>query len=646
MPQARTIKIWVGLVLAVSILPILLQWSGQSFATLSVSIDLNTAGYLSPEDLNDALHHALAGSFMHTILEWSAFGVATITAVLAFLHFALHHDWITPVIGLMLFYSGCMDAFHTLATNRLLLSVASTAELMPFTWMLCRTFAACILIVGILAIQHSYRQTFTQQLTGRKSIFLLAGLAVIFGTVAYMTAWASLSAASIPKMIFTDGLVTRPWDLLPLALFAILGLGILPRFHRVHRNYFSLALWVSTIPHIAAQLHMALGSIELFDTDFNAAHFLKIVAYLVPFSGLCLSYIKADQERTVALKQLQVANQSLIRLEQVAKDRAEELNQALVDLRQTQSQLIHAEKMSGLDRLVAGIAHEINNPVSFIVGNLCYAKNYMQDLIQLLEAYDAAFPERPASLQELEQKIDLPFLQVDFPKLMASIQRGADRISAIVLALRSFSGLDEQGLKPLNLQLGLQHALLMVGHRLDPSQQTTLSQDKPSGCPSIVLETHYAADLPEIFCYPNQINQVLLHLLTNAIDALDEAMTSGRLEREPSWQPKLGLGLAAVGDRVRVTVQDNGVGIPATVQDRLFDPFFTTKPVGKGTGLGLSVSERIVKAHGGTIRFHSVCDRGTTFEVELPQRPDDRAVSAGLDGFDRDHRSPAPIDPA
>ncbi|HEY9688736.1 MAG TPA: ATP-binding protein, partial [Coleofasciculaceae cyanobacterium] len=634
MPQARTVKIWVGIVFAVSILPVLLQWGGQSFATLSVSLDINTAGDLSPEDLNDALHYALAGSLVHTVLEWSAFGAATLTAGLAFLHFAIHHDWITPVIGLMLFYAGCMDAFHILAADRLLLSVASTAELTPFTWTLGRTFTACILIVGILAIQRSYRQTLAQQLTGRRSILLLASLAVVFSLVAYGIAWAGLNTKTMPKMIFTEGLITRPWDLLPLGLFAILGLGILPKFHRVHRNYFSLALWVSTIPQMATQLHMAFGSIELFDTDFNAAHFLKIVAYLVPFSGLCLSYIRANQERTIALEQLQVANQSLIQLEQVANDRAEELNQVLVNLRQTQSQLIHAEKMSGLDRLVAGIAHEINNPVSFIGGNLRYAKNYMQDLIQLLEAYQATWPDRPTSLQELEHKIDLPFLQLDFPKLMDSIQRGADRISTIVSALRSFSGLDEQGVKPLNLQLGLQHALLMLSHRLDPQRPARSNpnhaaaslSELPSEFPSIMVETHYEADVPEILCYPNQMNQVLLHLLTNAIDALDEALQGGRLEREPGWQPKLYLGLTALGDQVQIMIRDNGVGIPAAVQDRLFDPFFTTKPVGQGAGLGLAVSERIIKAHGGMIVFCSTCDRGTEFQVKLPRQPDSDGV--------------------
>lgn len=645
MPQARTVKIWVGIVLAVSILPVLLQWSGRSFATLSVSLDVDTASYLSPEDLNDALHYALAGSLVHTVLEWSAFGAATLTAVLAFLHFFIHHDWITPVIGLMLFYAGCMDAFHILAADRLLLSVASTAELTPFTWTLCRTFTACILIVGIVAIQHSYRRTLAQRLTGRHSIWLLASLAMVFSLVAYGIAGAGLNTESIPRMIFSDGLITRPWDLLPLGLFAILGLGILPRFHRIHRNYFSLSLWVSTIPQVATQLHMAFGSIELFDTDFNAAHFLKIVAYLVPFSGLCLSYIRANQERTIALEQLQVANQSLIKLEQVANDRAEELNQVLIDLRQTQSQLIHAEKMSGLDRLVAGIAHEINNPVSFIGGNLRYAKNYMQDLIQVLEAYQVTWPDRPTFLQELEHKIDLPFLQSDFPNLMGSIQRGADRISAIVSALRSFSGLDEQGVKPLNLQLGLQHALLMLSHRLDPQRSALADSSSTAAFPSVIVETHYAPDVPEILCYPNQINQVLLHLLTNAIDALDEALQGGRLEREPGWQPQICLALTALGDQVEIMIRDNGVGIPSAVQDRLFDPFFTTKPVGQGAGLGLAVSERIIKAHGGTIVFCSICDQGTEFQIKLPCQPDSEVVISSLDGFKRSHRIPQAIAP-
>ncbi len=657
MIQARTIQIWVGTVLFVSLVPALLGLFGVSFATPTEALDLDLVLQLaSPEAPNsaklmDAVHHFLSGSFVHTILEWSAFAAATLTAILAFLHFTLHRDFVAPVMGLVLFYAGCMDAFHTLAADRLINAAGNSVDLIPFTWVLCRLFSGVILVIGLgLAATTSSRllpkklKFIGRSWIGSSTLIGLIGIGL--GCLAYWTILICLKSENLPQTIFPEAWIARPWDVIPLILFLGLGLWGLPKFYRQNPSYFSLALWVSMIPQVVTQLHMAFGSTMLFDTSFNIAHFLKIIAYLVPFSGLCLSYIQMNRERALAIGELRQANQSLVRLERLSSDRAAALNQALLDLRETQSQLIHAEKMSGLGQLVAGIAHEINNPVGFIRGNLRHAETYAQELMDLIREYQSTYPDRPAHLKQIEEDLDLEFIQTDFPKLMHSMQNGVLRINSIVLALRSFSGLDEEGMKWLNLQSSMEHALLILNHRLSSGSAGSESStpNSQTSKPAIVVETHYDS-IPSVLCYCDQINQVLLHLITNAVDALEEAIKAGRFYQDATWQPTLSLELINLGDRVRAIVRDNGIGIPEAHRDHLFNPFFTTKPVGHGTGLGLSVSERIVKFHGGSLKFVTEVNRGTEFQVELPQQPDSPTGRIDRDAADQNPRSPAPIGP-
>jgi len=266
---------------------------------------------------------------------------------------------------------------------------------------------------------------------------------------------------------------------------------------------------------------------------------------------------------------------------------------------------------------------------------LRHAESYAKDLIGMIREYQKTYPDRPDHLKQLEDDLDLEFLQTDFPKLMHSMQNGVLRINSIVLALRSFSGLDEEGMKWLNLQSSMEHALLILNHRLSSGSagaQQSIPNSQTSK-PAIVVETHYDS-IPSVLCYCDQINQVLLHLITNAVDALEEAIKAGRSAQDSTWQPTLHLELVNLGDRVRAIVRDNGIGIPEADRDRLFNPFFTTKPVGHGTGLGLSVSERIVKFHGGSIKFMTEVNRGTEFQVELPQQPDSPAGRVDRDDAD------------
>ncbi len=301
-------------------------------------------------------------------------------------------------------------------------------------------------------------------------------------------------------------------------------------------------------------------------------------------------------------------------LEERVAQRTAELSQALDTLRHAQTQLVQTEKMSSLGQLVAGVAHEINNPVNFIHGNLDYANTYVQDLLALVEAYQAALPDPPPEIEELTETIELEFLQADLPKLLTSMRVGTERIRQIVLSLRIFSRVDESDVKPVNLHEGIDSTLLILSNRLKASPQR----------PAIVVERHYG-ELPLVECYAGQLNQVFMNILANALDAFEE-QNQGRSFREITNQPnQLTITTEYLpGDWARVAITDNGPGIPIPVQTKLFEAFFTTKGVGKGTGLGLSISHQIVtEKHGGRLFCVSQPGEGTTFIIEIPARAQD-----------------------
>ena len=284
----------------------------------------------------------------------------------------------------------------------------------------------------------------------------------------------------------------------------------------------------------------------------------------------------------------------LNRSRQMLEHRSQELAETLQNLQEMQTQLIQTEKMSSLGQMVAGIAHEINNPVNFICGNLVYAIEGIEDLLTIIEIYQSWCQNLPAEKQAQIEALDLEFLKSDLPGLVNSMTLGTDRIQNIVRSLRNFSRLDEAAIKTVDLHEGLDSTLLILQHRLKKGIKTI---------------KHYG-DLPLVSCYPAQLNQVFMNIVTNALDAM---LADDR-------QPKqLMIETTRVGeDWVKVKIRDSGPGIPPEVQAKLFDPFFTTKPVGKGTGLGLSISYQIIEKHRGRIEVISVVGEGTEFSIALP----------------------------
>ncbi|MBD2681465.1 MULTISPECIES: ATP-binding protein [Nostoc] len=298
-------------------------------------------------------------------------------------------------------------------------------------------------------------------------------------------------------------------------------------------------------------------------------------------------------------------------LEDRVDERTTELKNTLEELQRTQSQIIQTEKMSSLGQLVAGVAHEINNPVNFIHGNLNHLQEYSQDLLAFVQLYQQYNSNPVPEIQIAAEKMDLEFLQEDLPKILSSMKVGTDRIREIVLSLRNFSRMDEAEFKSVDIHQGIDSTLMILQHRLKAkSEQSEIQVIKDYG------------NLPPVECYAGQLNQVFMNILVNAIDALEESHVKDTHQESKDNFSQIIIRTSVVNSTwVKVAIADNGVGISQELQQRIFDPFFTTKPIGKGTGMGMSISYQIItEKHGGKLECFSTLGKGTEFIIQIPVR--------------------------
>lgn len=342
---------------------------------------------------------------------------------------------------------------------------------------------------------------------------------------------------------------------------------------------------------------LELGAVDYITKPFQHGELLARVRLHLKLSHLTQEL--ADQN--FCLKEMSEE------LERRVQERTSELSQSLYDLKQAQVQLVQSEKMSALGQLVAGIGHEINNPLNAITGNLSHAEDYIRDLLHLIELYRQKFPEPGEEIEEEIEEIDLDYLSEDLPKLLTSMKVGSDRLTQISQSLRIFSRADNERSMEFDLHEGIDSSILLLRNRLKGKGDR----------PEIQVVTEYGK-LPNIRCYPGQINQVFMNILANAIDALEEAFATGNTSDSNPPTIWIRTKLDTNGKAI-VNIADNGSGIPAEIRDRLFEPLFTTKPVGKGTGLGLSIGYQIVvEKHGGSLNCFSEPGQGAEFVLTLP----------------------------
>ena len=374
---------------------------------------------------------------------------------------------------------------------------------------------------------------------------------------------------------------------------------------------------------------LTLGAVDYISKPIQLEEVLARVKTHLSLRSVTQQLSEQNTRLGEEIEQRKQVENALRKSEVREREKAQALELTLNELKRTQSQLIQAEKMSSLGQMVAGVAHEINNPASFIYGNLNFAREYFQDLSRLIELYQQTYPNPTPEIQQLSQEIDWEFLADDWSKLLDSMQVGAERIKKIVLSLKSFSRLDESELKSVDIHENLDNTLLMLQHRLRAENISTA--DKGSLlAPAIEVIKDYSP-LPQVTCYASQLNQVFMNILNNAIDALKQE--SGVRSQESGVIPTITIRTEVSNQQniltsgscllnssfVVIRIADNGCGMSEEVQQKIFDPFFTTKPVGRGKGLGLSISHQIVvEQHKGELSCVSRKEKGTEFIVKIP----------------------------
>jgi len=536
------------------VVPSLLNLLGFSFSLENLFIQPDQLVGLTPTQTSELLHTALHGSFLHTVLEWTAVMIAIVSAILAFSQFLIKGDIVTPTVGIALLCSAIIDALHILASDHLISSNTPIIYFIPFTWAVCRIFNALVMIGGV----SYFIFVNAEKIKPENRVRRLVEFAFILGFISVALMLFITNSSSLPSTIFPDQIVTRPYDLIALALYGLLGTVFYPWLFRKYPNSFTQTLFLSAIPAVMAQVHMTFGSGALFDNHFFIGHFFKVVAYLVPFGGLVFEFVRTFKHETVLKNELNTLNMQL-------EKKIEEGTDTILKQRQA---LEYTAKMSSLGLMAGGIAHEINTPLATM--QIC-----------------------SETLDEMASKQVLDFDK--FFHLTTKLRSMVTRIAKIVISLRTFArdGTSDP-LETESLQKIVQETLIFCEQKAENSH--------------VRLEFSPNDQNTQIECRPTEVYKVILSLVNNAFDAIED--------QKDKW---IKVEVLEKPDAVEVSVTDSGSGISNDLIEKIMQPFFTTKEIGKGTGLGLSISRGIVESHHGEL-YVDQTSPNTRFVAVFPKK--------------------------
>jgi len=654
-------KLFIYTVVSICVLPFLLNLLGVDFGSKDIMLNQNEVPKMDPYLFLEAHFYQLSGAFTHTILEWTAFCAALITVIFAFVNYKNTNDITTPIIGVALFCAGCMDAFHTLAADRLIEATADNRNLIPFTWAISRVFNALIMAVGVGIFLFKKKQLSRKDKTKNEFVFILS-ISAVFGIVAYAIIYYCAVSEKLPETMFPDSFISRPWDVIPLVIFILAGLFLYPRFYKQNPNLFTHALLISIIPEITTELHMAFGSTSLFDNDFNIAHFLKIFAYVVPLAGLILDYSRTYSEQTYLNEVLQAEINTRESAERLNEDLRNALNQsALVSITDVSGRISFANDLFCLESQFS--SEELNGQDHQIINSANHSKEFMKDLWRTItngniwkgeimnKAKDGSFYWVYSTIVPFLDRKKKPyqFLSISFiitnekeseiklRKQNEELEHFAYLVShdlkAPLRGIDSLANFIEIDLKNghlddvyLNLDTLKDRAYRMenliegilefskIGMNESLEEKVDLNQliqeiigdiDKPDSF-KIEFKTSY----PIIIGTRILLIQLFSNLITNGIKHNDKK------------QGMIVLDYTEHENEYEFSIEDNGPGIAQKYHEKIFVMFQVLQSSGsyESTGIGLSIVKKIIEKLNGSFRLESDKNKGAKFIVLLPKQ--------------------------
>lgn len=645
-------------VLAVCAAPVLLNFFGIDFGMQATVLDLNWAQQQKSHVVLDAIFMSMKGAITHTVLEWSAFCVALFTVLLAFSQYRITGNIATPIIGVAFFMAGCMDAFHTMAANRLIDAVADNRDLIPFTWAVCRVFNASIMIIGVLIL------LFGKQFSRKFDFPMVLGLSLAFGGVAYFIISLSATSATLPATMFPQSIISRPYDLLPLLLFLYAGLFIFPRLNQHSPSLFAHALVISAIPQVVTQLHMTFGSATLFDNHFNIAHFMKIVAYFVPFMGLLLDYIRTQKALQREIYERRQTQSALTESETRQRTILNSMADGLVTLDENGCLLsanVAAQRLFdyGADQMVGknfsqlmGLSHKPSEASAFVQQYLQVADSAsvrMSYEVEGRRSNGATFPMEitvsemsfndftnySVLIRDITERTKLDKMKKEFVSTVSHELRTpltAIRGSLGLIEGGAFGAVDTQVQSMVRMARTNSERLISIINDILDLEKIT------AGKMSFVIQPHALAPLIRHSLMANQPYadeygvhfELIVDILDADLVAVDDTRLAQVMSNLLSNAAKFSVKDSTVkvivtskGDWYRIEVIDRGSGIASDYKDRVFERFSQADNSDSrqkgGTGLGLSISKDLIEKMGGCIGFETQLGLGSMFYIELPK---------------------------